>query len=518
MGETKGTNSGRLISLDVFRGFVICVMLVVNNLGDYATSGYFWKHADWITGTQAEAFAAWWASVDLAHWYRLFTEFPIWRHCTAADYVMPWFMLCIGIAMPFSVAAARAKGVSNAEMWSKTIKRALMLVILGWILCYFRDQFAKWLYAPEGTRWTINLGMDVLQLLGVAYLWTRLLFVLPWKWRMGASLLLFAIHWSILRLAYQGPDVPIGTFTAKHNAIGYINSTWTIFRGFDPLWWSPWAGRVTMGFASTMSSIPAAATMLLGSIAGEWLMRRRTDSAWSMGKLAVLGALLAGAGFLIGFDITFNKPRWSPSYLLWTTGVGFMISALIYWWLDERRVGETHGKSPIWTHFFVVMGANSIGAYFVTILAKVLLMNTPRVDLGSAAAIYSGRVLWLATMAVTAGLLIWRVKCLWKVPGYRIVGATLVGVSTAVVMLYGLCVVLWPVAPAAAGEWVSFTEFVGRLLKQAAGHGLGLCQVEMATARWWGNWFGGWVFTAWFFSASWLMLDWAYRRKIFWKV
>ena len=37
----------RLLSLDVFRGLVILAMLLVNNLGDGETTGYFWKHADW---------------------------------------------------------------------------------------------------------------------------------------------------------------------------------------------------------------------------------------------------------------------------------------------------------------------------------------------------------------------------------------------------------------------------------------------------------------------------------------
>ena len=38
----------RLLSLDVFRGLVILAMLLVNNIGNGATTGYFWKHADWV--------------------------------------------------------------------------------------------------------------------------------------------------------------------------------------------------------------------------------------------------------------------------------------------------------------------------------------------------------------------------------------------------------------------------------------------------------------------------------------
>jgi predicted acyltransferase len=33
-----------------------------------------------------------------------------------------------------------------------------------------------------------------------------------------------------------------------------------------------------------------------------------------------------------------------------------------------------------------------------------------------------------------------------------------------------------------------------------------------------GNWAGGWVFTMTFVAFWWLILDWMYRRRIFWKL
>src|SRR5262245_5156932 len=53
-------SASRLLSLDVFRGLVICFMLIVNNLGDGGTTGYFWKHADWPAMQPREAWIAWW--------------------------------------------------------------------------------------------------------------------------------------------------------------------------------------------------------------------------------------------------------------------------------------------------------------------------------------------------------------------------------------------------------------------------------------------------------------------------
>ena len=38
-------------------------MLIVNNLGDSQTTGYFWKHADWPALAQRTAWRAWWGSI-----------------------------------------------------------------------------------------------------------------------------------------------------------------------------------------------------------------------------------------------------------------------------------------------------------------------------------------------------------------------------------------------------------------------------------------------------------------------
>jgi hypothetical protein len=105
----------RLISLDAFRGLVIVSMLVVNNIGDQNAVGYFWKHADWISTPLPQALSQWRHAFAIANsgtanlW--LLGQFPLFRQCTMADFVMPWFMLIIGVAIPFSIAAARARNV-----------------------------------------------------------------------------------------------------------------------------------------------------------------------------------------------------------------------------------------------------------------------------------------------------------------------------------------------------------------------------------------------------------------------
>lgn len=477
----------RLQSLDAFRGLVILAMLIVNNLGDYETTGYFWKHADWVPESQYRAMANWWGGIASAEkpLTYAFAQFPLLRHCTLADYVMPGFMLIIGIAIPFSAASSRAKGASAAVTWLRVVKRSVLLVVLGWILCYFRDQFAGWLY--EGKPLRIALGMDVLQLLGVGYLAARILYELPANARVFIVTTLFLWHWAILRFWYQGPDVPRGTFTAEHNAISYIYSQpWWIWQSLE-------FGPFSMNWKGLLSVPTAAATMLLGTFIGDWLRREDVEPATKVKHLALAGVLCALAGFVWAFDLPFNKPRWSPAYLVFTSGVGAVILAMLYQIIDIAKIRQ-------WSYPLVVFGSNALAAYFVTILAKVLLLNTPRVDQSHAWSMTATKYGTLLICIAVLMLCTWRLF-VWLREGIGPVAWLLVALSTLVAALLLRRFVATDLPLVEASTLTSLTNAIGISLKSALG-----------------PWEGGWVFTLSFVLFWWLALDWAHRRKIYWKL
>ena len=244
-------------------------------------------------------------------------------------------------------------------MWLRILQRAAMLIALGWILCYFRDQFGSSLYGRSG--WTFTLGLDVLQLLGVGYLVARVLYECSAKPRAAICLLLFAGHWSLLRFYPQG-DIPRGTFNGHFDAIGEI------YRQLHPLT----VRHATLDFRGILSVPPAAATMLIGTLLGDWL-RRDVASGRKIKALVLSGIAMCIVGFAWAFDLPFNKPRWTPSYLLWTSGVGTVIIATLYWIIDVKQIRR-------WTYPLVVFGTNALALYFCSILFKVLLLNTPRVN------------------------------------------------------------------------------------------------------------------------------------------
>lgn len=353
----------RLLSLDVFRGFVILAMLVVNNPGDPSAVGYWWKHPNWIAGTQAHAYAQWWTDAAPQGLGVAFTQYPLWKHCTLADFVMPWFILVIGVAMPFSVAAARARGASAASTAWRTLRRGLTLMALGWVLVFFRDPLTAWVHGRLDGPLVFTFGMDVLQLLGAAYVLARLGYALPAGWRVPAGMGLLLIHYAILKF-YPQPGGFTGEFTARHNAISVINGSWPIFLRY------PIGEHLAVQLASLMSAIPTAGTMLLGTWIGDRLRRPDLDDRRRARGLALAGLIAAAAGFAWAFDLPFNKPRWSPCYLLYAAGVGAMLIAAAHELVDRR--GVRRGTRPL-----VVLGVNSIAAYWLPIMAKIVLLNLP---------------------------------------------------------------------------------------------------------------------------------------------
>src|SRR2546421_3310717 len=95
----------RLLSLDVFRGITIAAMLLVNNMGDPKYAPF--EHAPW-------------------------------HGWTPTDLIFPFFLLIVGVAIPFSFAKRSAtteqtKGALLARVWV----RALSLFMLGELLTGF---------------------------------------------------------------------------------------------------------------------------------------------------------------------------------------------------------------------------------------------------------------------------------------------------------------------------------------------------------------------------------------------
>ena len=98
------SNQQRFLSLDVFRGMDVCLMIIVNSLGSYETAWSPLLHAEW------DGF-------------------------TLTDLVFPTFLFVVGNAMAFSIGKYEALG--HAEVLKKIGKRTAIIFLLGYLMYWF---------------------------------------------------------------------------------------------------------------------------------------------------------------------------------------------------------------------------------------------------------------------------------------------------------------------------------------------------------------------------------------------
>lgn len=298
----------RLASLDAFRGLTILGMLLVNNLALDADTPRTLTHAPWN------------GDIHLA------------------DLVFPWFLLIVGVAIPYSYASIRRRG---ERWWSyvlKAVGRAVALFFLG---CLLDSSVAK---QPV-------LGLGVLQLIGLAYLCGALVAGLPTALRLVLAAALLAAHWYALRFIAV-PGVGAGVFTEADNLVAYLNRAY-----LQPL-----------GLKGLISAVPTTAMVLIGSGIGELLRRETGAGARKALLLAGAGMALTAAGCLWSLDLPFNKPVWTAPYIVVCAGLGALMLAILYALVDVR--GWRRPAFPL-----VVFGSNAIVAYVLPILVKIHVLQ-----------------------------------------------------------------------------------------------------------------------------------------------
>lgn len=268
--------SGRLISLDVFRGLTILGMLLVNNVAlDTATPSHL-KHAPWNGGV------------------------------TFADMVFPWFLFIVGVAIPYAAASCKKKGISVWQYDLKALSRMLILIFLG---CVIDSSLAK----------TPVFDLGVLQLIGIAFFVAAVLYPIGMRWRIALAAVLLFAYWSIIRFVpYAGHEA--GIFAENANIIKHINETY-----LNPF-----------HLAGLVSAVPTSALVLIGTVIGDILRNERYAPMRKVAYVIAGGVGMALLGLLWSIDLPFNKPTWTSSYILYAAGWGALVFGALYLIVDVK--------------------------------------------------------------------------------------------------------------------------------------------------------------------------------------
>lgn len=101
-----------------------------------------------------------------------------------------------------------------------------------------------------------------------------------------------------------------------------------------------------------LSTIPAMASVMLGYLVGNYILRK--GSSYEMiTHLLVAGMLAIFAALCVGMAFPINKPIWSSSYVLYTTGLAMTILSIILFAVEMK--GWKKGLNP-----FVYFGKNPL--------------------------------------------------------------------------------------------------------------------------------------------------------------
>ncbi|HEY2039295.1 MAG TPA: DUF5009 domain-containing protein, partial [Edaphobacter sp.] len=125
----------------------------------------------------------------------------------------------------------------------------------------------------------------------------------------------------------------------------------------------------------TLSFIPTLGTMLLGLIAGQWLITASPQIPFR--RMLIAGTALIAAGVLLHL-LGINpivKRIWTSAWTLFSGGICFYFLAAFSWVIDKH--GHRRLAFPL-----VVVGMNSIAAYLIAHLWEDFVESSLRTHLG----------------------------------------------------------------------------------------------------------------------------------------
>ena len=319
----------RLLSLDVFRGLVICFMIIVNTPGNPETTVPALLHAKW-------------------------------NGFTPTDLVFPSFLFVMGNALSFGMNKMKQQSTSAAL--GKILKRTFIIFLLGYLMYwipFFKldDDTGKMIAFPfSQTR-----VFGVLQRLALAYCATSLLvYFCKTRTVLIISAVILIIYWPVL---YYGGTAP-HPYSLQDNLILKIDR-WLLgdahlYHGEsvhgDPFAFDP---------EGLLSTFPAIVNCVAGYYTGAFL-QKKGKSYEGLLQMMLMGFFFIALSFIWNYVFPYNKKIWTSSFVLLTVGLDLCILATIVYVVDIKQFVK-----GMW--FFEVMGKNPLVIYLLSELLTIPL-------------------------------------------------------------------------------------------------------------------------------------------------
>jgi predicted acyltransferase len=368
--------SPRISSVDAYRGFVMLLMMAeilrLGNVAEAVPDSNFW------------------------HFLGFHQSHVSWKGCSLHDLIQPSFSFLVGVALPFSISSRSSQLQSRSVMWIHTLRRSLILVLLGIFLRSMHSEQTNFTF--EDTLTQIGLGYPFLFALGFSSHRTRYV---------SLALLLFC-YWLIFALyPLPGPEFDWSEAGVasdwQHHFNGFAahwnkntNAAWAFDRWFLNLFPREAPFKFNGGGYSTLSFIPTLGTMILGLIAGHWIKSLKTGYVL-LRQCFVAAALLFAAGVLL--DMTGINPIvkriWTPAWTLFSGGWCFLFLAAFHYLVDIRENASRFT-------FLIIIGSNSIAAYVMADTLAGFFDRSLHIHFGA----YYNHILGISYQSIVSGTLI----------------------------------------------------------------------------------------------------------------
>ncbi len=315
--KQQGLVGDRVASVDALRGFA---MFLIIGSGEIGGAG--------VITSLAKAWDSPVAEMILRQ-----MSYTKWQGFHFYLLAMPLFAFVVGVAMPFSFSSRLARGYSRMQLYQHTIKRAVILFVLGLIA-------GGHLLAFDLSE--LRIGNNVLESIAVGYLVASVVMLnMRPIWQMITTVVLLLLFWALM-MWVPVPGYGAGVLTREGNLSDYIDKL--IFGRFYA-----WNSMFLL------SGLPFVSNIMLGILAGHLLRSERSQTAkviWLLG--AGVACLALGLIWANWFPII--RSLWTSSFVLLACGLCYLLLGLFYLVIDIWGFRR-------WAFFFTVIGMNSIAVY-----------------------------------------------------------------------------------------------------------------------------------------------------------
>ncbi len=346
----------RFYSLDVFRGATVCLMILVNNPGN---------------------------------WERIYTplEHATWHGVTPTDLVFPFFLFAVGNALGFVMPRLQEAGANI--FWRKVLKRTFLIFLIGLLLNWM--PFIKWqhdnlVFKPwsyindDGEAAGVRI-LGVLQRIALAYFFGAvIIYYFKARGALVTAFILLLLYWLLCLAAnpadpfsftgWFGTGIDRAILGEAHMYHGESLNGHPV--AFDP---------------EGLMSLPGpVAQVILGYICGRYIILKG-KTAEMLNGLFVSGMVLLFTGYMWDMLFPLNKKIWTSSYVVFTTGMAMVILGIFMYLIEIK------GSRGWLSRFFDVFGKNPL---FIFMLSGILprLLGLIRIPVGGVDGTYESPFAW----------------------------------------------------------------------------------------------------------------------------